>query len=72
MNGEAALAVTTALANKPTIKRLELNGMYLLPYSRKFSRTINFTVFEDFVTASKLNSSKSCYSIDSYGSLVDP
>lgn len=26
MNGEAALAIATALANKPTMKRLELNG----------------------------------------------
>lgn len=30
MNGEAALAIATALANKPTMKRLELNGMYLM------------------------------------------
>lgn len=30
MNGEAALGIATALANKPTMKRLELNGMYYL------------------------------------------
>ena len=33
--------------------------------------TINFAVFEDFATASKINSSKSYYCIESYGSLVD-
>ena len=38
----------------------------------KFSKTINFAVFEDFATASKIKSSKSYYSIESYGSLVDP
>ena len=43
-----------------------------IPYSGKFLRTINFTVFEDFTSASKINSSKSYYSIESYGSLVDP
>ena len=43
-----------------------------IPYSGKFSRTINFTVFEDFASASKINSSKSYYSIEPYGSLVDP
>ena len=30
MNGESALGIATALANKPTMKRLELNGMYYL------------------------------------------
>lgn len=30
MNGEAALAIAIALANKPTMKRLELNGMCLV------------------------------------------
>lgn len=30
MNGEAALGIATALANKPTMKRLELNGIYYL------------------------------------------
>ena len=35
-------------------------------------RTINFAVFEDFTTASKINSLKSYYSIESYDSLVDP
>ena len=30
MNGEAALAIATALASKPTMKKLELNGMYLI------------------------------------------
>ena len=30
MNGEAALAITTALANKPTMKKIELNGMYII------------------------------------------
>ena len=35
-------------------------------------RTINFAVFENFTTASKINSSKSYYSIESYDSLVDP
>ena len=44
----------------------------LIPYSGKFLRTINFAVFEDFATASNINSSKSYYSIESYGSLVDP
>ena len=43
-----------------------------IPYSGKISRTINFAVFEDFTTASKINSSKSYYSIESYDSLVDP
>ena len=33
-------------------------AMYV-PYSGKISRTINFTVFKDFTTASKINSSKS-------------
>ena len=33
-------------------------------------KTINFAVFEDFATALKINSSKSYYSIESYGSLV--
>ena len=42
------------------------------PYSGKFLRTINFAVFEDFATASKINSSKSYFSIESFGSLVDP
>ena len=35
-----------------------LNNIAIL-YSRKISRTINFAVFEDFTTASKINSSKS-------------
>ena len=43
-----------------------------IPYSGKFSRTINFTVFEDFALALKIISSKSYYSIESYGSLIDP
>ena len=43
-----------------------------IPYSGKISRTINFTVFEDFTITSKINSSKSHYSIESYDSLVDP
>ena len=43
----------------------------IIPYSGKISRTINFAVFEDFTTTSKINSSKS-YSIESYDSLVDP
>ena len=30
MNGEAALAIATAVASKLTMKRLELNGMYLV------------------------------------------
>ena len=38
----------------------------------KFLRTINFAVFENFPTASIINSSKSYYSIESYDSLVDP
>ena len=37
-----------------------------IPYSGKFSRTINFA------SALKIDSSKSYYSIESYGSLVDP
>ena len=37
-----------------------------VPYSGKILRTINFAVFEDFTTASKINSSKSYYSIESY------
>ena len=45
--------------------------MYV-PYSRKISRTINFAVFEDFTTTSKINTSKSYNSIESYDSLVDP
>ena len=36
------------------------------------ARTINFAVFEEFTTNSKMNSSKSYYSIESYDSLVDP
>ena len=44
---------------------------YIL-YRGKFLRTINFIVFEDFASATKINSSKSYYSIESYGSLVDP
>ena len=44
----------------------------LILYGRKILRTINFTVFEDFTTASKINSLKSYYSIESYDSLVDP
>ena len=43
-----------------------------IPYSRKISRIINFVVFKDFTTASKINSSKSYYIIGSYDSLVDP
>ena len=43
-----------------------------IPYSGKILRTINFIVFEDFTTSSKINSSKSYYSIESYDSLVDP
>ena len=42
-----------------------------IPYSGKFLRKINLAVFEDFATASKINSSKSYYSIESYDSLVD-
>ena len=42
----------------------------VIPYSGNFSRTINFAVFEDFATASKINSSKSYCSIESFGSLV--
>ena len=30
INGEAALAIATALANKPTMKKIELNGMYCI------------------------------------------
>ena len=48
-----------------------MNFIYIL-YSGKILRTINFAVFEDFTTASKINSSKSYYSIESYDSLVDP
>ena len=40
-----------------------------VPYSGKISRTINFAVFEGFTTTSKINSSKSYYSIESYDSL---
>ena len=40
-----------------------------VPYSGK---TINFAVFEDLTTASKINSSKSYYSIKSSDSLIDP
>ena len=42
-----------------------------IAYSGKISRTINFAVFEHFTTTSKINSSKSYYSIESYN-LVDP
>ena len=42
-----------------------------IPYSGKLSRTIIFTVFKDFTTTLKINSSKSYYSIESYDSLVD-
>ena len=45
---------------------------HIIPYSGKNSRIINFAVFEDLTTASKINSSKSYYSIESYDSLVDP
>ena len=38
----------------------------VLPYSGKTSRTITFAVFEDLTAGSKINSSKSCYSIESY------
>ena len=44
----------------------------MIPYSEKILWTINFAVFEDFTTASKINSSKYYYSIESYDSLVDP
>ena len=37
--------------------------LFLLPYSRNFSRTINFTVFVDFTATSKINPRKSYYSI---------
>ena len=43
-----------------------------VPYIGKILRTINFTVFEDFSTALKINSLKSYYSIESYDNLVDP
>ena len=43
-----------------------------IPYSGKISRTINFAVFKDFTTTSKINSSKSYYSIESYESIADP
>ena len=56
-------------AEDDTVVDVELSHVGVL-YSRKFSRTINFTVFEDFTPALKINSSKS-YSIESYGSLVD-
>ena len=38
----------------------------------KFWRTINFAIFKDFATASKINSLKSYDSIESCDSLVDP
>ena len=44
---------------------------FTIPYSGKISRTINFTVFKDFTKASKINSSKSYHSIESYDK-VDP
>ena len=40
-------------------------------YSGKFLRTINFTAFEDFTAALKINFLKSFYSIECYDSLVD-
>ena len=39
--------------------------------SRKILRAINFAVFEDFTAISKINSSKSYYTTDSYDSLAD-
>ena len=51
------------------VQSLAVDELYI-PYSRKISRTINFAVFEDFTTASKINSLKSY--IESYDSLVDP
>ena len=35
----------------------------LIPYSGNFSRTINFAVFVDFTSTSKINPRKSYYSI---------
>ena len=32
-----------------------LQRKYAIPYSRKFSRTINFAVFVDFIPTSKIN-----------------
>ena len=46
-----------------------LHFYYLIPYCGKILRTINFTVFENFTTTLKINSSKSYYSIESYDSL---
>ena len=42
-----------------------------VPYNRKFLRTINFVVFKDFTTTSKIISLKSHNSTESYDSLVD-
>ena len=52
--------------------KLQNSSTGTIPYSGKTSRTINFAVLEDFTTASKINSSKTYYSIECYDSLVYP
>ena len=49
----------------PTTYHIQLVGNFC------HLRTINFTVFKDLTTASKINSLKSYYNIESYDSLVD-
>ena len=50
----------------PEINQGVAGLVFKLSYSGKISRTINFTVSEDSTTTSKINSSKSYYSIQSY------
>ena len=64
--GPAALGLWAYISGKSLMPMLQL--LHIL-YSRKISRTINFTVFEDFTTISKINSLKSYYSVESYDSL---
>ena len=55
-------------------------GTYVCMYIRMYKHTVQREIFEDnkfhcfrgFTTTSKINSSKSNYSIESYDSLVDP
>ena len=62
----------TRLGKNRVFCEIQIIPENILLYSRKFSRTLNFAVFEDFTTALKINSSKSYYSIESFDSLVDP